>query len=1054
MYANSVQQGFPDALVFVEPVPTELPPLFTHQVRHLIYAPHWYDLKSLFFKSFNGVITHDVAALRRSRNLLAATYFGLAGAKRNYTGQLTTLKATGIERVGHVPMIIGECGIPMDGEHAVGDNERKPRIRAITDLPRHWRFADYAPLITAEHSRVLIDLLGVLYDPPAGLDDLAAPPVVHALVTKTRLQQWLATHLAASADRKAAAAIAEGRPLRAVAAWLAAHQLDRACVTATTHAKSLRLAMLIAASAVDHKGWFVRTPTRFAAPCRSSAVPAARARSHTSDGRAGTPASNGGARRHVRTRTAPHENINGRVTPLQAAVASLLPPNHDDDDGDRGEDHGDVLADGSDDEYEDDDDTFSTTSNEDQEFVPVSTFPAQDWMAGGGVYVEGVHLRDAFGRTLQLRGVNLCGNSKLPITPHANNPEHPEFFDTKAVSFSWIDQLDEKHQKLHAPHAIVAVGAHGHFVTFAKHRQNAAAVGRYTSSLPTPDPAPVLSRLLADCAVSRTPRADKDNERKPRIRAITDLPRHWRFADYAPLITAEHSRVLIDLLGVLYDPPAGLDDLAAPPVVHALVTKTRLQQWLATHLAASADRKAAAAIAEGRPLRAVAAWLAAHQLDRACVTATTHAKSLRLAMLIAASAVDPGMVRAHADAIRAAKPQPSDAEVDYLAVLDLLSVGALTRDPTPTARTALVRALHPLSLAESLAVLLAARHDWSIFDAWSTCLDLQVEPGMFAVRSNLDTALVTALVHFAAPRSTDHAARLVAAVTASPDAAVPDLTPAVLVYLGLLALRRDDVPAPVPAVGARLLAQYAASLDAAGRWEWAVLAIMLMGVVPAPAAPNAVTREAWIGELVARNATGSASLTRAERYVVRDLRVTEHSIWLGKALRIEAFLDAKTAAHGGRFAVGAGGAPKVTDRDAALAMFHQCVMHVRDGEGAKQAAWALKERVPDLVLGMKWDEVVKAVVSPTFEGDDGQWPPAVPDASDAAVPPVARVAVAWAHLMRARAVQSDEEVQAWAEHVAEMAREVKARADAKVEVKELYVPFCVGWRSREGGEGS
>ncbi|KAJ3368930.1 hypothetical protein GGF31_006066 [Allomyces arbusculus] len=608
---------------------------------------------------------------------------------------------------------------------------------------------------------------------------------------------------------------------------------------------------------------------------------------------------------------------------------------------------------------------------------------------------------------------------------------------------SWFDQLDEKHQKLHAPHAVVAVGTHGHFVTFAKHRQNAAAVGRYTSSLPTPDPAPVLSRLLSECAISRTPRADKDNERRPRIRAITDLPRHWRFADYAPLIAAEHSRVLIDLLGVLYDPPAGLDDFAAPPVVYALVTKTRLQQWLAHHLAASADRKANAAIAEGRPLRAVAAWLAAHQLDRACATATTHAKSPRLAMLIAASAVDPGMVRAHADAIRAAKPVPSEAETDYLAVLDLLSVGALTRDPTPAARTALVRALSPLSLAESLAVLLAARHDWSIFDAWSTCLDLQVEPGMFANRSNLDTALITALVHFAAPRSTDHAARLVAAATASPDAAVPDLTPAVLVYLGLLALRREDVPAPVPAVGARLLAQYAASLDAAGRWEWAVLAIMLMGVVPAPAAPKAATREAWISELVARNATPSASLTRAERYVVRDLRVTEHNIWLAKALRIEAFLDAKTVVHGGRFVVGAGGAPKVGDRDAALAMFHQCVMHVRDAEGAKQAAWALKERVPDLILGMKWDEVVKAVVSPAFAGDDGQWPPAVPEVSDAAVPPVARVAVAWAHLMRARGSRSDEEVQAWAGQVAEMAREVKARADEKVGVKVFAAIKCI-----------
>jgi hypothetical protein len=114
MYANSIQQEFPEALIFVEPIPQELPPIFNQRVFNLVYAPHWYDLKSVFNKSFNSFITHDVAALRVSRNIMAATYFGLQGAKKNYRNQLFKIRQAGFDRVGSVPCVIGECGIPMD----------------------------------------------------------------------------------------------------------------------------------------------------------------------------------------------------------------------------------------------------------------------------------------------------------------------------------------------------------------------------------------------------------------------------------------------------------------------------------------------------------------------------------------------------------------------------------------------------------------------------------------------------------------------------------------------------------------------------------------------------------------------------------------------------------------------------------------------------------------------------------------------------------------------------------------------------------------------------
>jgi hypothetical protein len=43
------------------------PPVWTADDHHegIVYAPHWYDLKSLFTKTFDGYITHDVQGLSR-----------------------------------------------------------------------------------------------------------------------------------------------------------------------------------------------------------------------------------------------------------------------------------------------------------------------------------------------------------------------------------------------------------------------------------------------------------------------------------------------------------------------------------------------------------------------------------------------------------------------------------------------------------------------------------------------------------------------------------------------------------------------------------------------------------------------------------------------------------------------------------------------------------------------------------------------------------------------------------------------------------------------------
>jgi hypothetical protein len=53
-YFKAISQEFPASLLLFEPIPNSDPPRFTDDDRKLfknmVYAPHWYDLKTLFNK--------------------------------------------------------------------------------------------------------------------------------------------------------------------------------------------------------------------------------------------------------------------------------------------------------------------------------------------------------------------------------------------------------------------------------------------------------------------------------------------------------------------------------------------------------------------------------------------------------------------------------------------------------------------------------------------------------------------------------------------------------------------------------------------------------------------------------------------------------------------------------------------------------------------------------------------------------------------------------------------------------------------------------------------
>ncbi|KAI7897948.1 glycoside hydrolase superfamily [Cokeromyces recurvatus] len=115
-YAKAIQSIKQNWYCLVEPLANERAPMYKEDDHHhnIIFSPHWYDLNSVFYKKFNGKITHDVQCLQRGGNVFKATYFGKSGAKKNYKGQIKNIKEDGHQSMGEKPCVLGEVGIPMD----------------------------------------------------------------------------------------------------------------------------------------------------------------------------------------------------------------------------------------------------------------------------------------------------------------------------------------------------------------------------------------------------------------------------------------------------------------------------------------------------------------------------------------------------------------------------------------------------------------------------------------------------------------------------------------------------------------------------------------------------------------------------------------------------------------------------------------------------------------------------------------------------------------------------------------------------------------------------
>ncbi|ORY70465.1 glycoside hydrolase superfamily [Pseudomassariella vexata] len=123
-------------LCFVEPIPNEfMPPwqpneselttahrqqtyatrtlITTERPRNFVYTPHFYDLNVLFSKAHNWMSV-NVQGLSRGMFILRGLYFGVQGLRKNYRAQLRNILHYGRASLSHVPVIIGEVGIPFD----------------------------------------------------------------------------------------------------------------------------------------------------------------------------------------------------------------------------------------------------------------------------------------------------------------------------------------------------------------------------------------------------------------------------------------------------------------------------------------------------------------------------------------------------------------------------------------------------------------------------------------------------------------------------------------------------------------------------------------------------------------------------------------------------------------------------------------------------------------------------------------------------------------------------------------------------------------------------
>ncbi len=125
-YAAAIREEIPDVLIFVETEPSRLPPAWgPGNAARIVSSPHWYDGMVLFMKDFQPWMGVDF--------IKGKVIFGARRIRQSYNQQLESFKKSARERLGGVPTLIGEIGIPFDMQKkkAFRTGNFKTQVRAM-----------------------------------------------------------------------------------------------------------------------------------------------------------------------------------------------------------------------------------------------------------------------------------------------------------------------------------------------------------------------------------------------------------------------------------------------------------------------------------------------------------------------------------------------------------------------------------------------------------------------------------------------------------------------------------------------------------------------------------------------------------------------------------------------------------------------------------------------------------------------------------------------------------------------------------------------------------
>ena len=123
-YMDMVRLVDETKIIFFEQVPeTRSPEVKADELGELVYAAHWYDGMTLFLKAYVPFLNFDTET---NKILL-----GEKKIRKAFTAFLKAPRQDAIERMGNIPTLIGETGIPFDL-----NNKRAYRTGNFTDQER------------------------------------------------------------------------------------------------------------------------------------------------------------------------------------------------------------------------------------------------------------------------------------------------------------------------------------------------------------------------------------------------------------------------------------------------------------------------------------------------------------------------------------------------------------------------------------------------------------------------------------------------------------------------------------------------------------------------------------------------------------------------------------------------------------------------------------------------------------------------------------------------------------------------------------------------------